>query len=68
MLDDESFTTRDRRLPVHGVVDERFRGVLDAYLENFDRDSELGSAVSVVVEGETVVDIWGGWIDEERSR
>lgn len=55
-------------VPVRGRIDERFRGVVDAFIENYRRDDELGSAVSVVVDGQTVVDIWGGWLDEARTR
>lgn len=54
-------------LSVRGYVDERFRGVVDAFVENYRLDDELGSAVSVVVDGRTVVDVWGGWQDLERS-
>jgi CubicO group peptidase (beta-lactamase class C family) len=41
--------------------------VRDAFVENFAR-GELGAACTVVVEGRTVVDIWGGWADEQRTR
>ena len=55
-------------LPVHGSYEEEFEPVVEAFLENYRVEDELGSAVSVVVDGRTVVDIWGGWADEERSR
>jgi len=68
MLDNETFVSRDTQLPVHGTVDDRFRGVLDAYIQNYGDELELGSAVSVMVDGEVVADIWGGWVDEQRTR
>ncbi|MBN9606549.1 MAG: beta-lactamase family protein [Actinomycetales bacterium] len=57
-----------RRLPLHGSYDERFRPVVDAFVENYRVEDELGSAVNVVIDGETVVDLWGGWVDPERTR
>ncbi len=51
---------------VHGTFDDRFRGVRDALAARLD-DDELGASVAVDVDGETVVDVWGGWRDEERT-
>src|SRR5690554_5459494 len=58
----------NRELPLHGTYDERFEPVVDAFIENYRHDDELGSAVSVVLGGETVVDVWGGWADAERTK
>lgn len=54
--------------PLHGSYDEAFRPVVDAFIENYRVEDEVGSAVSIVVDGETVVDVWGGWTDRERTR
>ena len=61
-------TARDSRFPLHGRYDERFRPVVDAFITNFREEEELGAATSVVVDGETVVDLWGGWVRADRSR
>ncbi|MFE3120332.1 serine hydrolase domain-containing protein [Streptomyces niveus] len=53
---------------VRGYCDERFRVVRDVFEENFRERGELGAAVCVVVGGESVVDLWGGWADGARSR
>ena len=53
---------------VEGFCDERFAGVRDALVENFRARGELGAAVAVTLEGRPVVDIWAGWMDEERTR
>ncbi|WP_434596872.1 serine hydrolase domain-containing protein [Streptomyces sp. A5-4] len=53
---------------VHGQCDDRFAGVRAAFEENFRERGELGAAVTVLVGGETVVDLWGGWADAARSR
>ncbi|MDT0481807.1 serine hydrolase domain-containing protein [Streptomyces doebereineriae] len=54
--------------PVHGHCDARFTAVRTAFEENFRDRAELGAAVSVMVGGETVVDLWGGWADAARTR
>jgi CubicO group peptidase (beta-lactamase class C family) len=53
---------------VHGVCDARFEFLRDAFRANFHRHGELGAAVAVVVEGHTVVDLWGGFSDRARTR
>ncbi|TFV62066.1 UNVERIFIED_ORG: class A beta-lactamase-related serine hydrolase [Bacillus sp. AZ43] len=51
---------------VHGRCDGRFAGVGEALAEQLDRD-ELGASIAVDLDGETVVDIWGGHRDPERT-
>ncbi|MEV6603304.1 serine hydrolase domain-containing protein [Kutzneria sp. NPDC051319] len=34
----------------------------------FEANDEVGASVCVTVEGETVVDLWGGFADEQRTR
>jgi CubicO group peptidase (beta-lactamase class C family) len=45
---------------VSGTCDAKFAAVADAFAENFDHRGEVGAAVSVTLEGKTVVDLWGG--------
>ena len=52
---------------VGGTVDSRFAPVRDAFVANFD-DGEIGASCTVVVDGVTVVDLWGGWQDDDRTR
>lgn len=54
--------------PVHGHCDARFPAVRAAFEENLRDRGELGAAVTVVLDGETVVDLWGGWADAARTR
>src|SRR3954453_18862062 len=51
---------------VHGSCDDRFSGVREALERNLDTE-ELGASIAVDLGGETVVDIWGGYRDEERT-
>ncbi len=52
---------------VSGTCDARFAPLRDALAEQLDKD-ELGASVVLDIDGETVVDIWGGWCDTERRR
>lgn len=51
-----------------GTCDQRFTGVADTLRNNFLEHGELGAAVALVISGEPVVDIWAGWMDDERTR
>ena len=53
---------------VEGNVDPAFAAVRDAFAANFADGLELGAALSVGVDGRTVVDLWGGPPDQARSR
>jgi CubicO group peptidase (beta-lactamase class C family) len=53
---------------VHGHCDARFAAVREAFEENFRERGELGAAVTVTVDGATVVDLWGGWADAAGTR
>lgn len=45
---------------ITGYVHPDFQPVLDAMTENFSERGELGASLSFSVDGETVVDVWGG--------
>ena len=62
----DTFEARDRGTPVNGMLAPGFEPVLEAFQENYRSEDEIGSAVSVVVDGRTVVDLWGGWRDGAR--
>ena len=51
---------------VHGSCDDRFSGVREALERHLDAD-ELGASIAVDLDGETVVDLWGGYRDEART-
>lgn len=54
--------------PIHGSTDPRFARVRDAFADNFARHDELGAGVAVMLDGRVVVDLWGGYADEARTR
>jgi CubicO group peptidase (beta-lactamase class C family) len=53
---------------VQGSCDTAFKSVQEALEANLDSGEELGASITVLVDGKTVVDIWGGWRDEARSQ
>ena len=51
---------------VDGSCDDRFAGVRTAFGQQLDGE-ELGGSIAVDLDGETVVDLWGGFRDEART-
>jgi CubicO group peptidase (beta-lactamase class C family) len=51
---------------VSGRCDARFKGVADEFIRNFDERDEVGASVCVRVDGETLVDLWGGVAEGDR--
>jgi CubicO group peptidase (beta-lactamase class C family) len=60
---DTNVQARGKTFALHGFCKPGFEGVRDAFAENFRQEDEVGSAFSVVKNGETIVDLWGGWKD-----
>jgi CubicO group peptidase (beta-lactamase class C family) len=50
-----------------GTCEDRFAAVREALEDNLASGEELGASVHVDLDGETVVDLWGGWRDEGRT-
>ena len=53
---------------IEGHCDPRLRAVEDAFRENFERFGEVGASVAILVDGEAVVDLWGGHMDAARTK
>src|SRR6478672_2588969 len=52
---------------VHGHADARFDKVADALADELSTGAEVGAAIAVDIEGELVVDIWGGHADAAKT-
>ncbi|MBK9152820.1 MAG: beta-lactamase family protein [Chloracidobacterium sp.] len=50
-------------LELHGFVAPGFEAVGEAFQQNFEERNELGGGCSVFLNGEKVVDLWGGYRD-----
>jgi CubicO group peptidase (beta-lactamase class C family) len=55
-------------MSVEGTCDPRFAQVREEFARNFAERGEIGASVSVTVDGETVVDLWGGVADPAIGR
>ena len=52
---------------IHGHCDLRFGRVFDVLAANLASGADIGASVAVCLDGEFVVDIWGGHLDKERT-
>lgn len=56
---------------IHGLCPDRFAAVKDAFAANFTAApqglDEQAARFSVAVDGEIVVDLWGGWADAAKT-
>jgi len=50
-----------------GKCDDRFDGLRAALARNLDSGEELGASLVLDIDGEIVVDLWGGFCDEART-
>jgi CubicO group peptidase (beta-lactamase class C family) len=52
---------------ISGTCTQPFGPVKDAFAACFDEHGDVGASVAVVRDGELVVDLWGGHLDEART-
>ena len=53
---------------IHGTCSDRFSGVRDVLSQYLDSGADIGASAAVFVEGEPVVDIWGGFADPDFTK
>ena len=53
---------------IEGDCDPAFEGVREAFARNWELFDEVGASVGVTVDGQPVVDLWGGWSDAARTK
>ena len=56
--------------PIHvqGHCQPRFEALRQLFAANIASGADLGASLAVTIDGEFVVDLWGGWADEARTR
>ena len=57
----QTLIARGAAYPLQGRYDHKYRHVVDAFIDNFREEDEVGAGACVLVNGVTVVDLWGGW-------
>src|SRR6266566_2508023 len=60
--------TRKQTMTIQGFCEPRFQAVREEFDRNFQERGEVGASVCVTVEGETVVDLWGGLADRTAGK
>ncbi|MCM0031893.1 serine hydrolase domain-containing protein [Sandarakinorhabdus limnophila] len=53
---------------VQGFVHPKFEAVRGAFAAAFARGDDLGASFAATIDGEPVIDLWGGWADAEQTR
>jgi len=53
---------------IEGTCDPKFNRVKDVFAENFEKRGEVGAAAAVMLDGKSVVDIWAGHADRDKTR
>ena len=54
-------------VPIQGQCDAKFEAVKAAFETNFREFNEIGASVAITLDGEFVVDLWGGHLDSART-
>ncbi|MEA3216526.1 MAG: hypothetical protein QOJ19_2682 [Acidimicrobiia bacterium] len=52
---------------IEGTCDDRFGAVREAFAANFAAGVDVGASVAVYLDGQPVVDLWGGFADRDRT-
>ncbi len=55
------------KVEISGSCEPRFEGVREVFKASFAK-GEVGASVCVLIDGELVLELWGGHADKERSR
>lgn len=53
---------------IHGHYDPKFEDLRNLFQQNLDSKADVGASMTVSIDGKDVVDIWGGYTDEESTR
>jgi CubicO group peptidase (beta-lactamase class C family) len=57
----------NRPTPLAGTCSARFDSLRELFAAKLESGEDLGASLAVNIDGEMVVDLWGGWADETRT-
>jgi CubicO group peptidase (beta-lactamase class C family) len=57
----------DHPTPLGGTCSVQFEPLRELFASKLESGEDLGASVAVNIDGEMVVDLWGGWADEART-
>ncbi|MEM7366187.1 MAG: serine hydrolase domain-containing protein [Pseudomonadota bacterium] len=52
---------------IHGFCDEKFAAVREQFEKNFNERGDVGASFAATIEGEYVIDIWGGHRNADKT-
>lgn len=55
-------------MDIHGQCDPNFDKVRAALADNIEAGEEVGACITIDVDGDRVVDMWGGFADQARTK
>jgi CubicO group peptidase (beta-lactamase class C family) len=53
---------------IHGSCDDSFAPVKEAFAGNLNTGKDIGASVALFIDGQPVVDLWGGYFDGTYTR
>src|SRR5262245_60424940 len=68
VIDLENVPVLQHKVPVNGTCDQRFAAVREVFKHHLDTGQDVGASAAVFVDGEAVVDLWGGHFDATYVR
>ena len=57
----------DHRTALGGMCGARFDSLRELFAAKLESGEDLGASLALNIDGEMVVDLWGGWADEART-
>ncbi|WP_432010224.1 serine hydrolase domain-containing protein [Streptomyces cucumeris] len=55
-------------MAIQGSCNNQFSAVGEAFADSLRSGADVGASVAIYLDGEPVVDLWGGYADSERTR
>src|SRR5262249_48765565 len=53
---------------VQGSCDAKFKGLSEVFAAQIESGEDLGASLALTIDGEMLVDQWGGWFDEGKTK
>src|SRR5437870_7222110 len=57
----------DHLTPLSGTCSARFDSLRELFAAKLESREDLGASLALNIDGEMVLDLWGGWADEART-
>ena len=53
---------------IEGTCNPRFNRVKEIFADSFTNGIEVGAAVAAIIDGKSVIDLWGGHVDKAKTK